>query len=431
MIYLTHSDYTKEILNIKDVNVYFNENCLEICKYKGVNTKIFHGFLSYIPSYCDRCGHINNGYEDIIAWGWKKNCKVKITKVCGYNTLLLLDKRRFKCNHCGKTFTARTNVVDFRKQISNDTKLNIILDLINKGTEKDIARSNNVSNNTVNRILHKISEDKLVKRQGSLPKIIGIDEFKGPKDTISKMAFIIVDEENKNIFDLLNSRKVKDIKNYFKRYSKRQRDKVKFITMDLYKPYYKLMKRLFRNAIIVPDRFHIVLQIRNALDSTRIKLCTKSNPNHTKLKKYWKLILKKEADLDDKKKKYSPCFKKNISQKEIVTYLINTDETLYKTYNLYQGILKTLNNKDFESFKKIIHNVKTKDLIKKTKQAIKTFIKMENYIKNAFTYEYSNGITEGMNNLIKGVIHSACGYRKFNHLKIRILLIKGIVKINA
>ena len=56
---------------------------------------------------------------------------------------------------------------------------------------------------------------------------------------------------------------------------------------------------------------------------------------------------------------------------------------------------------------------------------------MENYIKNAFTYEYSNRITEGMNNLIKQVIHSACGYRKFIHLKIRILLIKGIVKINT
>ena len=120
-----------------------------------------------------------------------------------------------------------------------------------------------------------------------------------------------------------------------------------------------------------------------------------------------------------------------MSQKEIVTYLINTDKALYKTYNLYQGILKSLDSKDFNQFKKIIHNAKTKDLIKKTKQAIKTFINMENYIKNAFTYEYSNGITEGMNNLIKQVIHSACGYRKFNHLKIRILLIKGIVKINA
>ena len=428
---MTHSDYTKEILNIKDANVYFNENCLEICKYKGVNTKIFHGYLTYKPKHCSKCGCVNNDDNDIINWGWKKNCKIKVTKVCGYNALLLLDKQRFYCKHCNNTFIAETNFVDFHKQISNDAKLNITLDLIHKGTEKDIARNNNVSTNTVNRILHSISEDKLLKRHGHLPKIFGIDEFKGPKDTISKMAFIIVDEENKNIFDLLNSRKTRDIKNYFKRYPKRQRDKVKFITMDLYKPYYKLMKRLFRNAIIVPDRFHIVLQIRNALDSTRIRLCIKSNPNHTKLKKYWKLILKKEADLDDKKKKYSKCFHKKMTQKEIVTYLINTDKALFKTYNLYQGILKSLDNKDFNQFKKIIHNVKTKDLIKKTKQAIKTFISMENYIKNAFIYEYSNGITEGMNNLIKQVIHSACGYRKFNHLKIRILLIKGIVKINA
>lgn len=427
---MTHSDYTKNILNIKDDNVYFYENCLEIREFKDVNTKIFHGFLTYKPHKCSKCGCINTD-NNIINWGWKKNCKIKVTKVCGFNALLLLDKQRFYCKNCKKTFVAETNVVDFHKQISNDTKLNISLDLIHKGTEKDIARNNNVSSSTVNRILNDISKDKLVKRLGHLPTVLGIDEFKGTKDTISKMAFIIVDQENKTIFDLLNSRKSKDIKNYFKRYPKKERDKVKFITMDLYKPYYKLMKSLFRNAVIIPDRFHIVLQIRNALDSTRISLCNKSNPNYLKLKKYWKLILKKESELDDKTKKYSNCFKKKMTQKDIVTYLINTDENLKKTYNLYQGILNSLDNKDFNEFKRIIHNVNTEGFIKKTKQAIKTFINMEEYIENAFKYSYSNGIVEGMNNLIKQVIHSACGYRKFNHLKARILLIKGIIKINA
>ena len=53
------------------------------------------------------------------------------------------------------------------------------------------------------------------------------------------------------------------------------------------------MKKLFRNAILIPDRFHIVLQIRNVLDSTRIRLCTKSNPNHTKLKKILEAYFKK------------------------------------------------------------------------------------------------------------------------------------------
>ena len=29
---MTHTDYTKKILNIKDENIYFKENCLEIKK---------------------------------------------------------------------------------------------------------------------------------------------------------------------------------------------------------------------------------------------------------------------------------------------------------------------------------------------------------------------------------------------------------------
>ena len=61
------------------------------------------------------------------------------------------------------------------------------------------------------------------------------------------------------------------------------------------------------------------------------------------------------------------------------------------------------------------------------KKSLKTFTKFEKYILNALTYEYSNGITEGLNNLIKQVKHSACGYRKFKHLKARIMLIKGLI----
>ena len=100
------------------------------------------------------------------------------------------------------------------------------------------------------------------------------------------MAFIIVIQDSRNIFDINNSRLSYDIEKYFKRYSKQEKDKVKLITMDLYKPYYKLMHNLFKNAILISDRFHIVIQPRNALDNTRKRLCNKSNPNYKKLKKY-------------------------------------------------------------------------------------------------------------------------------------------------
>ena len=422
---MTHNDYTKLILNIKDDNIYFYDNLLTIENIKGIDTKVFHAYLTYIPEYCPKCGHINESTDDIIKWHFKKNCDIKITKACGYNTILRLDKQRFYCKHCNRTFTASTSIVDFHKQISNDTNLNIKLELMQKGTEKDIARRNNVSTNHVNRILDSISEDKLVKNNGFLPEVLGIDEFKATKDTKSKMALIIVDQVRANIFDINNSRLSKDIESYFNMYPKKERDKVKFITIDLYKPYYKLLKKIFRNAILIPDRFHIDIQVRDALDHTRIKLCVKSNPNYRKLKKYWKLIFKNEDELSNKKH-YSKCFRKEVSQVDIVTYLINTNEELYNTYQIYQGIIKAIDTRDKDKFLNIIHH-HSKDISKYMKKALRTFRNMEKYIVNAFDYEYSNGITEGMNNLIKQIKHTACGYRKFKHLKARVMLIKGLL----
>lgn len=420
------SNYTRKILNIEDENIYFDENCLEIINIKGIDTKVFHGYLTYTPEYCPKCNHINKSFNDIIKWDWKKNCKIKITKTCGFNSLLILDKQRFFCKHCNRTFTASTNIVNFHKQISNDTKTSIILELMEKGSEKDIAKRNNVSSSTVNRILDSISGDKLIKNGGKLPKIMGIDEFKATKDTKSKMAFIIVNQEKRNIFDINNSRLSVDIEKYFKRYSKQERDKVKFITLDLYKPYYKLMSSLFKNAILIPDRFHIDIQVRNALDKTRLSLCYKSNPNYTKLKKYWKLILKDKRELDKSNKRYQKCFKKELTQEEIVTYLINTNEELYETYQIYQSIIYAVDTRNKNIFLSII-NGKNKKVSKYMKRTLKTFKDMEKYILNAFDYEYSNGIVEGTNNLIKQLKHTACGYRRFSHLKARVMLVKGLL----
>ena len=52
---------------------------------------------------------------------------------------------------------------------------------------------------------------------------------------------------------------------------------------------------------------------------------------------------------------------------------------------------------------------------------------MEQYLVNYFNYELSNDIVEEINNLIKQIKYTACGYRKFKHFKTRIMLIKGIL----
>jgi transposase len=252
------------------------------------------------------------------------------------------------------------------------------------------------------------------------------DEFKATKDTKGKMAFIIVDNNTGNIFDIKDSRKSNDLEKYFKRYPKSQRDKVEYISTDFYSGYIALAKKLFKNAKIVIDPFHIVTQIYVALNSTRISLCVKDNHNYKKLKDLWKLILKNENELSDKKR-YSKHFKRLISQQEMVIYLINTNETLKCDYNCYQGLINALKSKNFKKFKAIIDN-KPKNISQKMLKALELFEENIKYIENTFNTTINNGVIEGTNNLIKAIKRIAFGYKKFDHFISRIFLIKGIIK---
>ena len=418
------NNYILNLLNIKDKNIHIITECKEKM-IKGKNYKIIEGILTYTPEYCHCCGTMNESSYDIIKWGFRKNCIVKIPKQGNCFTRLILHKQRFLCKHCHNTFIAETDLVDKYKNISNNTNLQIKLELMQKQSEKDIAKRMDVSVSVIDRILNEISSHTVL-RHPTLPESMNWDEFKATKDTKGKMAFIITNNDTGSLFDINDSRKSRDLEKYFRRYSKRERDKVKHISIDFYSGYIYLAKKLFRNANISIDRFHIVIQAYNALNSTRVNLCKKSNPNYNKLKDYWKLIVKSENDLSEEKH-YSKHFRKEISQKEIVQYLINTNHILKATYECYQGLLNSLNEKNFDKFKAIIF-YSNKNLSPKMKQALKLYRKNIKYIENSFKYDINNGIIEGTNNLIKCIKRIAFGYRNFDHFISRIFLIKGMIK---
>lgn len=421
---MSTNNYILNLLNIKDENIHIITNCKEKM-IKGKNYKIIEGILTYTPNHCPCCGIINQSTNDIIKWGFRKNCIIKIPKQSNCLTRLLLHKQRFFCKHCNNTFIAETNLVNRNKNISNNTNLQIKLELMEKQSEKDIAKRMDVSVSVIDRILNDISSHTVLKHS-SLPKSMNWDEFKATKDTKGKMAFIITDNDNGYLFDINDSRKSRDLEKYFRRYSKNERDKVKHISIDFYSGYIYLAKKLFKNAYISIDRFHIVIQAYNALNNTRVKLCYKANPHYNKFKDYWKLIVKNEKDLSNEKK-YSKHFKKEMSQKEIVQFLINTNLNLKATYECYQGLIHSLKENNFNKFKAITFN-QNNNISDKMKQALKLYKDNINYIENSFKYDINNGIIEGTNNLIKCIKRIAFGYRKYDHFIARIFLIKGIIK---
>ena len=421
---MSTNNYILNLLNIKDNNIHIYEKIDEKV-IKGTNYKIIEGILTYNPRYCPCCGVINESTNDIIKWGFRKNCIIKIPKISNCKARLILHKQRFLCKHCSNTFIAETNLIDRNKNISNNTELQIVEELMLKQSEKDIANRLDVSVSKIDRKLNDISSHTVLKHS-ILPSSMNWDEFKATKDTKGKMAFLIVDNNKGNIFDILDSRKSRDLEKYFRRYPRYVRDKVRFISIDFYSGYIFLAKKLFKKAKVVIDPFHIVTQCYVALNSTRISLCKKNNIHYNKLKDLWKLIIKNENDLSNKKV-YSKHFHKEISQVDMVNYMINTNQTLKADYNCYQGIINSLKEKNFIKFKKIIEHP-SKDLSIKMRKALKLYRENIKYIENTFNYNINNGIIEGTNNIIKTIKRIAFGYKRFDHFVSRIFLIKGIIK---
>ena len=418
------NNYILNLLNIKDENIYIVKEIKEEM-IKNKKYKIIEGFLSYKPEYCPHCGVVNESSNDIIKWGYRKNCKIRIPKQNNCLTRLILHKQRFYCKHCNNTFIAETILVHRNKNISNNTELQIVEELTHKQSEKDISERTDVSSSKVDRKISEISSHTVL-RHSTLPTSMNWDEFKATKDTKGKMAFIITNNDKENIFDILDSRKSNDLEKYFLRYPRAERNKVKHISIDFYSGYISLAKKMFKNANISIDRFHIVIQAYNVLNITRVKLCYKSNSYYNKLKNYWKLILKNENDLSSEKK-YSKYFRKEMSQQEIVQFLVNTNKTLKTTYQCYQGIINSIKENDFNKFKNIVLH-KNKSISDKMKQALKLYNENINYIENSFKYDINNGIIEGTNNLIKCIKRIAFGYKRFDHFVTRIFLIKGTLK---
>ena len=216
---------------------------------------------------------------------------IKILDVSGFKSILKLHKQRYLCKHCSKAFTLSTNLVNYGCFISNDAKYKIALDLRKKRSEKDIALDNNVSPNTVERVMDSYyNMQKIYKHY--LPEVLSFDEFKSVKAADGAMSFHLCNGITGQTIDIVENRRLDNLIKYFYYYDYKARQRVKFIVIDMYSPYISLIKKMFPNANIIIDKFHLSHLISNSLNKTRINAMNKNKKHQRKFKRYWRLILK-------------------------------------------------------------------------------------------------------------------------------------------
>src|SRR5690554_7258929 len=75
-----------------------------------------------------------------------------------------------------------------------------------------------------------------------LPEVIYIDEFKGNAET-GKYQCIITDPKNRKVLDILPGREAHHLSAYFSSFPREERQKVKVVVIDMWKPYARSEER--------------------------------------------------------------------------------------------------------------------------------------------------------------------------------------------
>ena len=404
-------NFITNILGIKDKNIIILDY-LDAGTHKEVIAK-----LDYPAPKCHNC------QGQMAKYDFQKESKIPYLECAGFKTLIRLRKRRFRCKDCGKTAVSETSLVKKNHQIATVVKQKITQKLIEKLPMTAIAESLSVSTSTVIRQLHKF---KFKTDLNYLPEHMSWDEYSFKK---GKMSFIAQDYDTRKIVAILDGRTQATIRNHFLRYSRETRSRVKVITMDMFSPYYDIARKLFPNAKIVLDRFHIVQHLSRAMNRVRIQIMNqfdRKSHEYKALKRYWKLIQQDSYTLS-RKRFYRPTFRAHLTNKEILEKLLSYSQELRQHYNLYQLLLFHFQEKQTDHFFSLIdETVSSVNPIFQT--VFKTFLKDKDKIMNALELPYSNAKLEATNNLIKVIKRNAFGFRNFENFKTRILIALNIKK---
>lgn len=201
---------------------------------------------------------------------------------------------------------------------------------------------------------------------------------------------------------------------------------VKTVTLDLNASYLTFIRRIFPNAEIIVDRFHIIQLVSRALDNARSKVL-KTLDCHSRqyksLKSLWRLYHKNENDLDATIPKYYQGLREYMTQQNMVDLGLDCDETFKNVYEAYQSITDAVYQKDTSTLEDFLNTYQKTNT--EMDIAITTLRKYKKYMLNSTRYNYSNGPIEGLNRKIKALKRNCYGFRNQLNFFTRIQLILG------
>lgn len=376
----------KDII-VKEVKNIYGEQHLYAKMHKRIHT-------------CPKCGGKTSKVHDY------REQIIKDLSSFGQITYIHLNKRRHVCPICGKRFCEEIDFLPRYHRMTNRLYAYLTEQFLDISSIKHISRKNNVSSTTTMRIFDMIEYPK-----PNLPEVLSIDEFRGNAGG-EKFQCILTDPQHKRVLDILPERKSESLYAYFSSFDKAEREKVKYISIDMSTLFRSVVKTCFPKAKIIADKYHVVRQVTWALDRVRKEEQKKFSKNRRLHFKHSRQILLK------------PSQRLTTYEKEQLSVMLQASDRIREAYLRKVEFEKVMHSKSSREAKRRLSKwiVLTQNSgIKEYQPCCSTFIKWANEITESLDHNITNGYTEGVNNKIKVLKRVSFGVKNFSRFRNRIL----------
>ncbi|WP_071458587.1 ISL3 family transposase [Bacillus massilinigeriensis] len=379
-----------------------------VTKMESVDGRLcIHAEMPLKPHKCPACHTLTKKTHDY------RIQKIKHLKIFERLTLLFYKKRRYGCP-CGKRFAEKNPFVKRYQRLSMELNQAVKIRSIKGKTFKETAEVYGTSSSTVVRRFDLLAKETLNEASKELPKVIAMDEYKGDTKE-GKYQLIIANGITKEPIDILPNRYKNTIKQYLRKYGA----KVEVVIMDMSQSFKAAVKQALGKPVIVADRFHFVRYIYWALDGVRRRVQSSWHDyDRKKCKRMRHIFYKKSSHLTEENKWYlerylgmSPELRKAYELKEQFCLWFNEakqngEKNIHQTKEALYALYEAIDQAGIPEFQKAAQTLKNWQI----------------EILNSFSYNYSNGFLEGINNLTKVMKRNAFGFRSFLRFRAKILL---------
>ena len=368
--------------------------------------------------------------KDVIIKGYY-HTETKCSQTDHYTDTLQIRRIRYKCKRCHKSYSPPIRGIERGFRVTNQVRAFVNNDFTRAMSFKQIGEKYNLS---TARVLQMFDTNIPIVYKLPMPKILCIDEIRFVSEGGIKYCCVLYDFFEKKIVDIIKSRQLPYLKEYFSNLSKEERDNVEVFISDMYDGYATVKDLYFKNATHVVDNFHVITQMTRAVNSLRIRTMNgytyKGDTLYNFMKSKWQLFLCREEHIPDKY-----IVRKDTGEThhcdELVYSCIKLDNDFWEGYLTLQDLFHHSYYSTFDESLKFVEYISNK-LRKSNSELLQkvgdTYYKWRVEIANAFTRQvkgikYTNAIAECINNKLKTILKSAYGYHNFERFRKRALLI--------